>query len=117
MNEQLTSQVTIAIIVAHILEWLKANPKIPFVRYGAFWINAIAAAGAALVSAGVLEYTFDPSGAFTMSGNIYGIMAWAWTAVQQYALQHIMYRTTVEPPPTPMLTKAETTQREKGNGK
>ena len=106
------SQATIALFASHIIEWLKGQHWFPFAKYGEFWLNAVTAAIAAAVSAGAVQYTYESSGAFTMSGNVYSIAALIWKWVEQYSLQHILFKTTIEPPPTPTLTQAAMAKKE-----
>lgn len=107
------TQVALAWIASHLIEWLKKQTWFPFARYGAFWLNAITSGVAAIVSAGAFTYTFSVDGTFSLEGNIYTIIGILWNAVIQYALQHIFFKATIAPPPTPVLTKAEMAQKEK----
>lgn len=97
------SQIVLAWLASHLIEWLKTQTWFPFAKYGAFWLNGITSAAAALVAAGAFTYTFTADGAFSLTGNIYSVIGVAWNAVIQYALQHVMYKTTIAPPPTPLL--------------
>lgn len=106
------SQFALAWMAAHLIEWLKKNPNIPFVKYGAFWLNAITSAVTALVTAGVFTYTFTSDGSFSLTGNLYSIAGTLWNAVIQYSLQHFFFKTTISPPPTPTLTKADIREKE-----
>lgn len=106
------TQVALAWIAAHVIEYLKKQTWFPFARYGAFWLNAITSAVAAIVTAGAFSYTFATDGTFSLSGNIYTIIGVLWNAVIQFTLQHTFFKTTISPPPTPTLTKVEMKDRE-----
>jgi len=107
------SQVALAWIASHLIEFLKKQTWFPFARYGAFWLNAITSAVTALVTAGAFTYAFAADGSFSFGGNFYSILGVLWNTVVQYALQYLFFKTTISPPPTPVLTKAEMNEQEK----
>lgn len=108
------SQVALAWIAAHLIEWLKYQKWFPFAKYGAFWLNALTSVVTALVAAGAFSYTFATDGTFSLGGNIYTIAGVLWNGVIQFTLQHFFFKTTISPPPTPPLTAADVQKKEEG---
>lgn len=106
------SRVVLALVASHFIEFLKRQSWFPFARYGAFWLNIATSAVTALVAAGAFTYAFAPDGSFSFGGNVYTIAGVVWNAAIQYALQHIFFKTTISPPPTPTLTKADIKEKE-----
>ncbi len=100
-------QIPTAIIVAHVIEWLKTKAWFPFAKSNALWLNRITAGIAALASAGAVHYTFGTNGDFSLTGNYYTLLHALWAGVQQYALQHGYYKMAIRPPAAPVLVKAE----------
>lgn len=100
MTENLIGQqIPTAIIVAHVIEWLKHQDWFPFVKADAPWLNRVLSAIAALLMAGVIHYTFSPNGDFTLNGNAYVMGHALWAATQQYALQHAYYKIAIKEKP------------------
>lgn len=106
------SQVVLAWISSHLIEWLKNQTWFPFAKYGSFWLNSITSAVTALVASGAFTYAFAADGTFQFGGNIYSIIGVTWNGLVQYALQYLFFKTTITPPPTPVLTKAEMEKKE-----
>jgi len=107
------SQVPVALLTTNVLEWLKHQKWFPFAQYGAKALNIVSASTTALIAAGALHYTFDNEGTFSLGGNIWTIAHTLWVAVVQYSLQHFFFKTTVAPPASPVLTKAEIEAKKK----
>lgn len=112
MNE-FESQIPIALLTTNVIEWSKKKKWIPFAEYGARTLNAITAGVTALIAAGVLHYTFDNDGNFSITGNLPMMGHVLYTATVQYALQHFFFKTTVAPPPAPILTEADIEAKKK----
>lgn len=99
MNENLLGQqVPIAIIASHAIEWLKGKPWFPFANIDTAWANRITAALFAFGTAIAIHVTFNSAdGVMMISGlRVHTIAHGLWAAVQQYALQHFVYKTGIE---------------------
>lgn len=92
------------LVMAHLIEWLKGQPWFPFAAFKAVWLNRITAAVAALVTSGAIVYSISEAGDFAFTGNIYTVGQVIWTAFVQYAIQHFVYKSSIAPPPNPVLT-------------
>lgn len=104
MNENLIGeQIPIAIISAYAIEWLKQQTWFPFAKMNALWLNRCTSAFAAFVTAGAIHYTFGANGDFSFTGNIYTVIHGLWSAAQQYALQHVVFKVAISPPAAPIL--------------
>lgn len=114
MMEDVLGPITLAGIVARLIEWLKGQSWFPFAKFNAFWLNTACAGFAALVSAGAITWTFSETGDFSMAGNIYAIRHTLYLVVQQYVLQHFFYKSAIAPPPNPVMTKADIVERAEG---
>lgn len=108
MNENLIGQqIPISIISAYVIQWLKGQRWFPFASMDALWMNRFTSGVAALLSAGAIHYTFGDNGDFTFTGNIWSLVHALWSATQQYAMQHVVYKMAIAPPAAPVLVTAE----------
>jgi hypothetical protein len=108
MNENLIGQqIPVSIISAYIIQWLKIQPWFPFAKLNAVWTNRIMSGFIALVTAGLIHYTYGANGDFTITGNVWTLLHGLWAAIQQYALQHVVYKVAIAPPASPVLVAAE----------
>lgn len=118
----LGEQLPTAIIVTYLIEWLKTKPWFPFAKIDGVKINRACAVVMAIITGIGLHIAFDPAignGTLTITGlNWSSIVHSAWAAIQQYALQHVIYWTAIVPhqnPPGPAAgveTKPVPTQEE-----
>ena len=100
MNE-LQSQITLALIVPYILQWLKSQSWFPFLTLPGGKLNTMVAAIVAIAGGLGIAFSFnDQTGILTVSG-----LTWAslWPALQhavmQFMMQHAAYRTLIAPAP------------------
>lgn len=108
MNDSLIGQqISISIITSHIIEWLKQQDWFPFAKTNEQWLNRVTSAIAALATAGAINYTFGTNGDFNFNGNIYTVLHGLWSATQQYALQHVVYKIAIAPPASPVLVETK----------
>jgi hypothetical protein len=96
---ELQSQLTLALIVPYILQWLKAQKWFPLITMAGGRINAIVAAVVAAGAGLGIAISFnDQTGILTVSG-----LTWMslWPAIQhavlQFMMQHAAYRTLIAP--------------------
>lgn len=99
MNENLLGQqVPIAIITAYVIEWLKGKPWFPFANIDTAWANRITAALCAFGAAIAIHVTFNSADGTLLVTGLHArmILHGLWAGVQQYALQHFIYKTGIE---------------------
>ena len=98
MNE-LQSQITLALIVPYILQWLKSRSWFPILTMAGGKMNAIVAAAVAIAGGVGIAFTFnDQTGILTVSGLTWtSIWPGLQHAVMQFMMQHAAYRTLIAP--------------------
>jgi hypothetical protein len=89
-------QFSAAVLVAHVIQWLKGQKWFPFAQLNAFWLNVGTAIVGSLASSGALLYTYSPGGDFSLHGNIFTVIMVLKTAAVQYAFQHFVYHASVK---------------------
>lgn len=99
MNE-FSSQLTLALVVPYVLQWLKGQSWFPLVSYYSGKLNAsVAFLIAALGGLGIGIHYNGTLHELTVTGLT---MAGIWTGlqhvVQQWLMQHAAYRTLIAPP-------------------
>jgi hypothetical protein len=95
-----STQLSTAVIVAYLIQWVKKLQFIPGVNFDTENINRWVAIGAACLTGSGIYITFDPSaGKAVIAGltllNVYHFIA---HAAQQFALQHATYKGIIAPP-------------------
>jgi hypothetical protein len=98
MNE-LQSQLTLALIVPYLLQWLKGQSWFPLVSFTSGKLNAIVAAIIATAAGFGIAFNYNPDvGALTITGlTAAGLWQGLLHAVQQFFMQHAAYKTLIAP--------------------
>lgn len=95
------SQVSLALLVPYVLQYLKKSKWFPLVSYTTDKLNRTISAVIAFVAGFGIAINFDDSaGVLTVTGlTIAGLWTGTLHAVQQFLMQHTVYKLAVAPPP------------------
>lgn len=100
MNTQLETQLIVAAIVSWLIQWVKNNPKTPWLNFDTARLNRIVAIIAALLTGAGILFKYDATaGILTVIGLTQANLSMlVWHAIQQFVLQHLVYRVAIAPP-------------------
>lgn len=98
--DELQSQLTLALLVPFILQWLKRSSWFPVLTMETSKLNAIVASIIAVAGGVGIAFTYNAqSGVLTVTGLT---LASIWNALQhsilQFMMQHTVYRVAIAPP-------------------
>jgi len=98
--EELQSQITLAVLVPYILQWLKGQTWFPLVGFNSGGMNRFVAAVVAIIGGFGLATHFDGAGGvLTISGlTIPNVWQGILHSAQQFLMQHAVYKTAIAPP-------------------
>lgn len=94
------SQLSLALLVPYALQWLKGQKWFPLVKYTTDNLNRLVAAVAAFIAGFGIAINFDDAaGTLTVTGlTLAGLWTGAQHAVQQFLMQHTVYKLAIAPP-------------------
>lgn len=107
MGNEFGSQVTLALAVSFVLQWLKKQTWFPWLSFETEKVNRLVSVFISIVAGFGVYFVFDhATGVLTISGlTLANLMHALSHAGEQFMLQHAAYRTVIAPP-LPGITQA-----------